>query len=196
MCRTPGLRLSACEFFSDGSKAAEEAEEHLCCAVKNDEAALVVRHILWCCLTDRAQAAARRRKIHSFIYARRQLQAFVRQPRPRNGNPSLLCGDQIKLPKRLLIEERPFLAISAAPVFVTTRDPDEIARADAFRTGIIPIQVGASYDDKQHHRRMRVHPCIVSGTKPRKPSERSVGGIAPRHGARDSRHKLRVLGCS
>src|SRR5436309_3147565 len=28
---------------------------------------------------------------------------------------------------------------------------------------------------------MRVHPCIVSRTKPRKPSKRSVGGIAPRH---------------
>ena len=31
-------------------------------------------------LTDRAQAAARRQKIHSLIYARRQLQALVRQP--------------------------------------------------------------------------------------------------------------------
>ena len=54
MCRTPGLGLSACEFFSDGSKAAEEAEEHLSCAVKNDGAALVVGHMLWCCLRDRA----------------------------------------------------------------------------------------------------------------------------------------------
>src|SRR6266550_3575698 len=32
------------------------------------------------CLTDRAEAAARCRKIHSLIYARRQLQALVRQP--------------------------------------------------------------------------------------------------------------------
>src|SRR2546425_6679128 len=32
-----------------------------------------------CCLADRAQAAARRRRIHSLIYARRQLQALVRR---------------------------------------------------------------------------------------------------------------------
>src|SRR3989442_1618276 len=65
-------------------------------------------------------------------------------PRQRHSQIRLLHRDQIKLAERLLIKQRPFLAISAAPVFVTTRNSDEIARADAFGTGIIPVQIGAT----------------------------------------------------
>src|SRR2546427_514211 len=108
-------------------------------------------------------------------------------PRQRHSQTRLLHRDQIKLAERLLIKQRPFLAISAAPVFVTTRNSDEIARADAFGTGIIPVQIGATQNDKQHVRRMRVHPCIVSRTKLRKPPERSLGRIAPGHVAPDPR---------
>src|SRR5467141_112485 len=119
--------------------------------------------------------------------ARRQLQARVRQPAPRHSEARLLHRDQIKLAERLLIKEGPFLGISAAPVFVTTRNSDEIAWADALGTGIVAVQISAAQDDKQHVRRMRVHPCIESGTEPRKPSERTLGGIAPGHVARDPR---------
>src|SRR5213594_681958 len=65
-------------------------------------------------------------------------------PRQGHSQTRLLHRDQIKLAERLLIKQRPFLAISAAPVFMTTRNSDEIARADAFGTGIIPVQVGAT----------------------------------------------------
>src|SRR5438105_11424176 len=65
-------------------------------------------------------------------------------PRQRHSQTRLLHRDQIKLAERLLIKQRPFLAISAAPVFMTTRNSDEIARADAFGTGIIPVQIGAT----------------------------------------------------
>jgi len=65
-------------------------------------------------------------------------------PRQRHSQTRLLHRDQIKLAERLLIKQRAFLAISAAPVFMTTRNSDEIARADAFGTGIIPVQIGAT----------------------------------------------------
>src|SRR6266853_2334672 len=114
-------------------------------------------------------------------------------PAPSGPGTPLLHGDQIKLAERLLIKQRPFLTISAAPVFMTTRNSEEIARADAFGTGIIPVQVGAAQDDEQHVRRMRVHPRVESGTELRKPSEWSLGGIAPRDIARDPRDQRGVF---
>src|SRR2546430_8462479 len=105
----------------------------------------------------------------------------------------LLHRDQIKLAERLLIKEGPFLGISTAPVFVTARNAHEIARADALGTCIISVEVGAPQNHKQHVRSMRVHPCIESGTEPRKPSERTLGGIAPGHIARDPRHHRRIF---
>src|SRR2546422_6519910 len=112
---------------------------------------------------------------------------------PSGPGAPLLHGDQIKLAERLLIKQRPFLTISAAPVFMTTRNSEEIARADAFGTGIIPVQVGAAQDDEQHVRRMRVHPRVESGTELRKHSEWSLGGIAPRDIARDPRNQRGVF---
>src|SRR5207302_977998 len=91
----------------------------------------------------------------------------------------LLRRNQVKLAERLLIKQCPFLAISAAPVFVTTRNPNEVAWPDTFGTGIVPVQIGATQDDHEHIRRMRVHPRIESRTEFRKPPERSLGGIAP-----------------
>src|SRR6267143_6607857 len=105
----------------------------------------------------------------------------------------LLCRYQIELAERLLIKECPFLTISAAPVSMTTRNAEEIARPDAFGTGIIPVEIRTAYDDKQYVRRMRVHPRVESGTELRKPAERSLGGIAPRDIARDPRHQRGVF---
>src|SRR2546422_3389451 len=104
-------------------------------------------------------------------------------PAPRHSEAPLLRRNQIKLAERLLIKQCPFLAISAAPVFVTTRNPDKIARRDTFGSCIVPVQIGATQDDNQHICRMRVHTCIESGTELRKPPERSLDGIAPDHGA-------------
>src|SRR5437764_583923 len=106
----------------------------------------------------------------------RQLQALVRQPPPsRRSEAPLLRRNQIKLAERLLIKQCPFLAISAAPVFVTTRNPDEIARPDTFGTCIVPVQIGATQDDNQHIGRVRVHPCIESRTALRKPPNGPLG---------------------
>src|SRR5205807_3349169 len=51
-----------------------------------------------CVPTDRAYAAARRRKIHSIIYARRQLQALVRRPAISVPEPATACPPPANTP--------------------------------------------------------------------------------------------------
>src|SRR5438445_11669662 len=62
-------------------------------------------------------------------------------PRQRHSKTRLLHRDQIKLAERLLIKQRHFLSISAAPVIRTTRNSDQISRAHAFAPGITPVSL-------------------------------------------------------
>src|SRR4029077_17749694 len=87
---------------------------------------------------------------------------------------SLLRRYNVELPGPLLIEERAFGLVAAAPVFVATRNEKEFARPNALFARFILIQVGAFDNDQGDVVGVGVHARIIPGIEL---TERCVGAL-------------------
>src|SRR5438874_7059346 len=69
-------------------------------------------------------------------------------------NCPLLRREKIEFPRSLLVEERAFGLVAAAPMLVAARNSNEISGADTLFTGVILIEIGSLDDNQPHVARM------------------------------------------
>src|SRR5688572_12553421 len=79
----------------------------------------------------------------------------------------------------MLIEERTLFRVTAAPMLVPSRDPNELARPDPLLTGLVPITVGTLEHHDREIVRVAVHPRVESRIKFGKGAMRPFVGIPP-----------------
>src|ERR1700741_33542 len=105
---------------------------------------------------------------------------------PYRPTRPLLRRYEIEFPRPFLIKERAFRLVTAAPVFVATRDSNEISRPHTLFARIILIEISAFDNDHPHIVRVCVHPRVVPRRELRECSVSSLVRVAPNDGHRDA----------
>src|SRR5579864_1905017 len=99
---------------------------------------------------------------------------------PRSNPEFRLFGrNQIELARRLFVKQGAFLLISAAPVFVSSRHSQEVARADALLARFVLVEICTLYPDNPHIIGVGMYASIVSRHKLAECTVGTGGGIAP-----------------
>ena len=111
----------------------------------------------------------------------------------------LLHGDQIKFPRRFLIEKCALFRIAAAPMFVPAGNPQEIARTHPLLARVILIQISSLQDHDRYIVRMSVHSVVLAGRELGECAMRSSLHVPPDRGYRNTRvhrDEVRMIGGS
>src|SRR5205085_3312806 len=107
----------------------------------------------------------------------------------------LLRWYEIEFPRPFLIKQCAFRFVATAPMFVATRDSEEISRPHTLFALIILVEISALDNDQPHVARVRVHPRVISRRELRKCSVRPFVRVAPKDGHGDTCRRRRWTEC-